>query len=170
VTANGRPMRITLIRHAEAGDDAPRDEARALTARGRQDARRMGRGLARRGVDFTLMVSSPLVRAVQTAEIVAGMVDYRDRIQVTDALIPEAPVSHVIAFLTSAARNPEAVSSVALVAHEPILSAVAAELTGRPRHPPLKKAEALRIRMPDGPESKGTLRWRVDARGRRERL
>ena len=163
-------MRITLIRHAEAGDDAPRDEARALTARGRQDARRMGRGLARRKVDFTLIVTSPLVRAVQTAEIVAAMVAYRDRILVTDALVPEAPVSHVIAFLTSASRDPEAVSSVALVAHEPILSAVAAELTGRPRHPPLKKAEALRIRMSDGPESKGTVRWRVDARGRRERL
>jgi phosphohistidine phosphatase len=163
-------MRITLIRHAEAGDDAPRDEARALTVRGRQDARRMGRGLARRGVDFTLMVTSPLVRAVQTAEIVAAMVDYKDRVLVTDALIPEAPVSHVIAFLTSAARDPESGSSVALVAHEPILSAVAAELTGRPRYPPLKKAEALRIRMSDGPESKGTVRWRVDARGRRERL
>jgi phosphohistidine phosphatase len=163
-------MRITLIRHAEAGDDAPRDESRALTARGRQDARRMGRGLARRGVEFTLIVTSPLVRAVQTAEIVAAVVGYHDRILVTDALVPEAPVSHVIAFLTSAARDPEAASSVALVAHEPILSAVAAELTQRPRHPPLKKAEALRIRMEKGPESKGTLRWRVDARGRRDRL
>ena len=44
-------MRVTLIRHAEAGDDAPRDEARALTVRGREDARRLGRALARRGVD-----------------------------------------------------------------------------------------------------------------------
>ncbi|HSS40527.1 MAG TPA: phosphohistidine phosphatase SixA [Polyangia bacterium] len=166
-------MRVTLIRHAEAGDDAPRDEARALTARGRQDARRMGRALARRDVTFSVIVTSPLVRAVQTAEIVAAMVDYRERIVVTDALVPEAAVSQAVGFLASMARDPEAVSSVALVAHEPILSALAAELTGRPRHPPLKKAEALRIRMeskPGGPPGAGTAKWRIDARGRRERL
>ena len=163
-------MRITLIRHAEAGDDAPRDEARALTARGRQDARRMGRGLARRDVTFSLMVTSPLVRAVQTAEIVAAQVDYRGRILATDALVPEGPVSQIVSFLASLARDPEAVDSVALVAHEPILSALAATLTRLPRHPPLKKAEALRIKMDGGPEGTGTLKWRVDARGRHDRL
>jgi len=36
-------MRVTLIRHAEAGDDARRDEERALTVRGRDEARRLGR-------------------------------------------------------------------------------------------------------------------------------
>ena len=163
-------MRITLIRHAEAGDDAPRDEARALTERGRQDARRLGRGLARRKVELSLIVTSPLVRAVQTAEIVAAALAYRGRVLVTDSLIPEAPASQVVGFLASLSRDLEAATSIALVAHEPILSAVAAALTQRPRHPPLKKAEALRIRMAGGPEGKGTLRWRVDARGRRERL
>ncbi len=163
-------MRITLIRHAEAGDDAPRDEARALTARGRQDARRMGRGLARRGATFSLIASSPLVRAVQTAEIVAAEVGYRGRVLVTDTLVPEGPTSQAVSFLAAVARDPEAAHSVALVAHEPILSALAGELTHRPRHPPLEKAEALRIRMEGGPEGKGTLKWRVDPRGRRERL
>jgi phosphohistidine phosphatase len=163
-------MRITLIRHAEAGDDAPRDEARSLTARGRQDARRMGRGLARRDVTFSLIVTSPLVRAVQTAEIVAAEVGYRGRILATDALVPEGPVSQVVSFLASVARDPESVDSVALVAHEPILSAVVARLTQGPRHAPLKKAEALRIKMEGGPQGTGTLKWRIDARGRRERL
>ena len=60
---------------------------------------------------------------------------------------------------------------MALVAHEPILSAVAAALTGRPRYPALRKAEALRIRMPDGGSGTGQLRWRVDgSTGRRDRL
>jgi phosphohistidine phosphatase len=163
-------MRVTLIRHAEAGDDAPRDEARALTARGREDARRLGRALARRGVEFSLMVSSPLVRAVQTAEIVACEIGYRDRIAVTDLLVPEGTASRVVGFLQSIGREAEmeAAPSIALVAHEPILSALAAALTGKPRHPPLRKTEALRVRI--APDGKGTLRWRVDARGRRERL
>jgi phosphohistidine phosphatase len=171
-------MRVTLIRHAEAGDDAPRDEARALTARGRDDARRLGRALARRDVEFSLMVTSPLVRAVQTAEIVASELGYRDRIAVTDLLVPEGTVSRVVGFLRSTGRERatgregerEGTPSIALVAHEPILSALAAALTGKARHPPLRKTEALRIRMGSGPDAKGTLRWRVDASGRREQL
>ncbi len=163
-------MRVTLIRHAEAGDDAPRDEARALTARGREDARRLGRALARRGIEFSLMVTSPLVRAVQTAEIVASEIAYRGRIAVTDLLVPEGTASRVVGFLRSMGRESEGTPSIALVAHEPILSSLAAALTGKARHPPLRKTEALRIRLGGGPDGKGTLRWRVDARGRREQL
>lgn len=160
-------MRVTLIRHAEAGDDAPRDEVRALTVRGRKDARRLGRALARRGVRFTLIVTSPLVRAVQTAEIVAAAVGYRRAMPALDVLEPEAPASDVVAFLTTVADE----ESVALVAHEPILSAVAGALTGKARHPALRKTEALRIRLPDGPQAPGVLRWRIDGgTGRRERL
>jgi len=158
-------MRVTLIRHAEAGDDAPRDEARALTARGREDARRLGRALARRGVEFSLMVTSPLVRAVQTAEIVAAEIGYRDRIAVTDLLVPDGTASRLVGFLRSTGTP-----SIALVAHEPILSALAAALTGKARYPPLRKTEALRIRLGSGHDGRGALRWRIDARGRRERL
>ena len=56
---------------------------------------------------------------------------------------------------------------MALVAHEPILSAVAAALTHKPRYPALRKAEALRIRLPDGPGGAGSLRWRIDGPGTR---
>jgi phosphohistidine phosphatase len=171
-------MRVTLIRHAEAGDDAPTDEARSLTTRGREDARRLGRALGRRGVEFSLMISSPLVRAVQTAEIVAAEVAYHERLAVTDLLVPEGDASQVLAWLKTARRGLESSASIALVAHEPILSAVAALLIGKPRYPPLRKTEALRIRIgaasdgdPHGnPDGRGILRWRVDARGKREQL
>jgi phosphohistidine phosphatase len=160
-------VRVTLIRHAEAGDDAPRDESRALTARGRADARRLGRALARRGVRFTTIVTSPLVRAVQTAEIVAAATEFRGRMPATDVLVPEASAGDVVAFLAKIAEE----KSVALVAHEPILSAVAAALTRKGRYPALRKAEALRIRLPDGPAAAGSLRWRIDGgTGKRERL
>jgi len=164
-------VRVTLIRHAEAGDDAPRDESRALTARGRADTRRLGRVLARRGIRFTAIVASPLVRAVQTAEIVAAETDYRGRLGASELLVPEGSAADVVDFLGRMADE----KSVALVAHEPILSAIAAALTGKARHPALRKAEALRIRLPDGPKgtemSTGSLRWRIDGtRGTRERL
>jgi phosphohistidine phosphatase len=134
-------VRVTLIRHAEAGDDAPRDESRARTVRGRADARRLGRALARRGIRFTAIITSPLVRAVQTAEIVAAATEYRGRMPATDLLQPEASAADVVTFLAKLVNE----KSVALVAHEPILSAVAAALTDKGRYPALRKAEALRI-------------------------
>jgi phosphohistidine phosphatase len=160
-------VRVTLIRHAEAGDDAPRDESRALTVRGRADARRLGRALARRGVRFSLIVTSPLVRAVQTAEIVAAAIGYRGRMPADDVLEPEAAASGVVALLSKLGNE----KSVALVAHEPILSAVAAALLHEPRYPSLRKAEALRIRLPDDAAAAGARRWRIDGgTGSRERL
>ncbi len=88
----------------------------------------------------------------------------------TDLLVPEGTASQVVAFLRSTGRQLEETPSIALVAHEPILSALAAALIGKARHPALRKTEALRIRLGSGPDGKGILRWRVDARGRREQL
>ena len=50
-------------------------------------------------------------------------------------------------------------------------SSVAAALLHKPKYPSLRKAEALRIRLADGPAKAGSLRWRIDGgTGRRERL
>ena len=151
-------MRVTLIRHGEAQARAWRDEDRALTKRGRADARRVGRALERHGARFGLIISSPLVRAVQTAEIVAGATGHRQAILVTRVLIPDADPAAVRELLGQHAD----VTSVALVAHEPILSAVCAVLMGLPDFPALKKAEAIRIRLPQGPTEPGQFRWRID--------
>jgi phosphohistidine phosphatase len=149
---------VTLIRHGEAGDDAPRDELRSLTVRGRATAARVARTLRRRGGDFTLMASSPLVRALQTAEIVAAGVGYGGRLVVSETLVPEGRVSRAVAWLTTLAEE----DSVALVAHEPILSSLAGALLGVDRFPALRKGEALRLRLPEGPGRPGEVRWRVD--------
>jgi phosphohistidine phosphatase len=160
-------MRVTLIRHGEAGDDAPSDEQRALTEKGRADVRRVGRALARRGVRFDVVVSSPLVRAVQTAEILVAAMGERVRVTVSDSLVPEGPPAAAVALLRALAQA----KTIALVAHEPILSRLAGELLGVAKLAPLRKAEALRLRLPDGPERPGVLRWRIDPHtGRRKRL
>jgi phosphohistidine phosphatase len=152
-------MRVTLIRHGEAGDDAPRDELRALTLKGRAAVARVARALRRRGGDFTAIVSSPYVRALQTAEIVAAEVGYEGRLAVSEALVPDARVSQAVALLTSLADE----ASVAFVAHEPILSSLAGTLLGRPRFSALRKGEALRLWLPEGPGKPGAeLRWRID--------
>jgi phosphohistidine phosphatase len=161
-------MRVTLIRHGDAGDAAPRDEERALSNQGRADVRRVGRALKRDGVHFGVVVVSPLVRAVQTAEIVAAAMGFRGRITVSDRLIPDAFPASVISLL--AALGAEGEKSVALVAHEPILSRVAAMLLQIGRFPALRKSEAIRIRLPRVAEGQGAFRWRIDpASGRRQR-
>ena len=151
-------MRVTLVRHGEAESHAWRDEDRALTRRGRADARRVGRALHRQGARFGLIVSSPLVRAVQTAEIVAAATGYRRAILATRVLSPDADAAGVRELLAQHAD----VRSVALVAHEPILSAVCAVLLGLASVPALKKAEAIRVRLPDDLTQPGRFRWRID--------
>ena len=167
-------VRVTLVRHGEAGDDARRDEERSLTERGRADTRRVGRTLARRGARFGAVLTSPLVRAVQTAEIIAAATGYRGRVTITRALEPEAPAAAVVELLGTADFASGA-KSIALVAHEPILSRVAALLTGAPRFPALRKSEVLRIRLSqrEGDERReggGVVRWRIDPdTGKRQR-
>ena len=160
-------MRVTLIRHGDAGEDAPRDEERALTKDGRATIRRVGRALERFGVRFGAVVSSPLVRAVQTAEIAAATTDYRGRVTISDRLVPDAFPAGVISVI--AALNSEGKKSIALVAHEPILSRVAAMLLQLGRFPALRKGEAVRIRLPGGVEARGVLRWRIDPETGRRR-
>jgi phosphohistidine phosphatase len=152
-------MRVTLIRHGEAGEDAPRDELRALTLKGRAAVARVGRSLRRRGGDFTAIVSSPYVRALQTAEIVAAEVGYGGLVAVSEALVPEARVSQAVELLSSLAAE----ASVAFVAHEPILSSLAGALLGRGRFSALRKGEVVRLRLPEGPgKAGGEIRWRLD--------
>src|SRR5579871_1272017 len=98
--------------------------------RGRATAARVARALRRRGGDFTLMVSSPLVRALQTAEIVAAGVGYGGRLVVSETLVPEGRVSRTMA--------------------------------GLERFPALRKGEAARLRLPEGPGHPGEVRWRID--------
>ena len=160
-------MRVTLIRHGDAGDDAPRDEERALTKKGRHDVRRVGRALARAGVRFGAVVSSPLVRAVQSAEITAEVSGFRGRVTISDRLVPDAFPGGVVTVLTALHRLGK--TSVALVAHEPILSRVAATLLGVSRYPALRKGEAIRIRLPGGPDQPGAFRWRIDPDSGRRR-
>ena len=154
-------MRVTLIRHGEAGDDAPRDELRSLTMRGRATVARVGRSL-HAAVAVRLHALSrrklSLIRALQTAEIVAACVGFGGRVVVSEALVPEGRVSRAVAWLATL----ESEDSVALVAHEPILSSLAGALLGIERFPALRKGEALRLRLPKGTGQPGELRWRID--------
>jgi phosphohistidine phosphatase SixA len=76
-------VRLHLLRHAHAGDPEEwdgDDAMRPLTNKGRRQSERLGRFLGERGIRPDVIASSPKVRALQTAEIVAGALDMTVRI------------------------------------------------------------------------------------------
>jgi phosphohistidine phosphatase len=130
-------MRVYLIRHAHAVDEgvALPDEARWLSPRGRQVARAVGKRLAGHGVSFDAVLTSPLVRAVQTAELIAAAMDFTDPVEAMASLTPGVPPRVVGQLLPSRGV------SVAVVGHEPGISALGAFLLGRPSFPPFRKCQ-----------------------------
>jgi phosphohistidine phosphatase len=138
------PYEIYLIRHGVAedrGDAWPDDSKRPLTDQGIKRLRKSMRGLAQVGVTFDVVLTSPLVRARQTAEIVASQMDPRPHIVVIDSLSPDGSSQAVLADLEKQSRR----SKIALVGHEPGIGELAARLAGS-RHPlEFKKGGACRI-------------------------
>ncbi|MBN9165380.1 MAG: histidine phosphatase family protein, partial [Myxococcales bacterium] len=76
-------MKLYVMRHGPAEDNAPtgRDEDRALTPAGRERTRAVARALLAADEAPLTIIASPLVRALQTAEIVAAVTDLEKRVR-----------------------------------------------------------------------------------------
>jgi phosphohistidine phosphatase len=148
-----------LIRHGiaeERGDAWPDDTKRPLTDQGMSRLRRSARGLVRVDVSIDVILTSPLVRTRQTAEIVASALSPRPAIVNVDALAPGGAPSALAAELEKHARRPH----ILLVGHEPGIGELAAWLVGM-RHPiEFKKGAVCRIDVDSfPPRGAGNLRW-----------
>ncbi len=123
-------MDILLIRHAEAGerDDAkwPNDDLRPVSEEGRQKQAACARAMKKLGVKFEYLVTSPLLRAVETAAILAQIFAYPDEPQVSDALGHGCTADAIAKLLAKFPPH----ARVALVGHEPAFSRAAATLIG----------------------------------------
>src|SRR5258708_38826972 len=153
------PYELYLIRHGlaeERGDAWPDDAKRPLTDEGISRMRKAVRGLARLGVSIDIVLSSPLVRARQTAEIVAGGLDPRPSLVNVDSLAPDGGYAAVIADLEKHGRK----NHIALVGHEPMIGELAARLMGSRHAIEFKKGAVCRIDVDDlPPAGPGDLRW-----------
>jgi phosphohistidine phosphatase len=147
-------VQVFLIRHADAVSTSfeLRDRDRHLTMTGRRQARALGDRLRWHDCVPTHVWSSPLVRAVQTAELVASGLQCELAIEAVPALTPDASPREAITALSALAAG-TADASVVVIGHEPNLSLVAGLLIGRPTLAGLAKAEAVRI-------DNGAVRWR----------
>src|SRR5262245_15233538 len=93
------PTELYLVRHAiaaERGDEWPDDAKRPLTKRGIRRFRECATGLRESGVAVDEIFTSPLVRAKQTADILAAAMDDRPPVKTLDALAPGHKVQNVM--------------------------------------------------------------------------
>lgn len=126
-------MLLFLIRHAHAGAGEP-DEARPLSERGREEARTLADLLAKHDEPPALVLTSPLLRARQTAEEVAHATSAELRVE--PALAPGTTLEALRETIGDETR------AVAAVCHQPDCSEIASELTGAdPGFPPGGVAE-----------------------------
>jgi phosphohistidine phosphatase len=142
---------IYLIRHSLAVSEQTglSDEQRYLSAEGRALARAVGQTLAARSVAFDALLTSPLVRAVQTAELVAQALGHMAPVAVLPALAP----GHAPRSVAEYALNLGA--GVALVGHEPGISALGALLLAGKNFPAMRPAQVVLIEQ-------GRVGWTLD--------
>jgi len=152
------PLQLYLLRHADAGDPMAwpgEDAERPLSAKGKRQARRLGSLLADIGWKPDVILTSPKVRAAETARIVGQAVDVKPADeQLLSAAFELSDVASVLA------DHPEA-RRVVLVGHDPDFSSVASTLTGAAIE--LRKGALARIDLQDASPAagQGALRWLI---------
>jgi len=151
-------MQLFLVRHAEAVErsEGLTDELRHLTRRGRKQAAKLAKRLKKSKLRPGLIITSPLVRAVQTAELLAVEIG-KDTVVAADASLGSgADTAAVLTLLRGAANR----MSILLVGHEPQLSALAAQLLGYEHVAPLAKGSCMALSWrPDKPERPAAFNW-----------
>ncbi|MGD9904954.1 MAG: phosphohistidine phosphatase SixA [Vicinamibacterales bacterium] len=156
-------LELYLVRHAVAalrGPDYPDDAERPLTPEGIERWRRAAAGLRELGVAIDVVLTSPLARARETAEILVAALKPRPTLTVAEALAPGRRPAEVLALIAKYAAAPRGAARLALVGHEPDLGELAARLLGAKGALEFKKGAVCRLdvdrAMPGGP---ATLRW-----------
>jgi len=157
-------MSLTLyfLRHGQAGNPNEwqgDDSERPLTTDGKRRMQREAASIRALGVSPDAIVSSPLVRAQQTAEIVAKGLDLRDRL-VTDPRLGPGFDTRQLKALLAAHRD---ASALLLVGHEPDFSETISRLIGGGRLD-VKKGGLALVEVEDRASLAGRLVWLLPAR------
>lgn len=139
-------MIVYLLRHGIAIDRAdpkcPADPERYLTEKGISRTRAASDGIAALGINPTAVITSPYVRARQTAELAIERIGFRGELEVDKALIWDRPPERICGRLEGREGD-----SIMLVGHAPHLDELAAYLVGAEREvTSMKKASLVELR------------------------
>jgi phosphohistidine phosphatase len=154
-------MEVYLLRHGIAEDHSAsgRDADRALTDDGRKKLKKVLERARKASVTPTLILSSPLKRAFETAEIAAKELGYSSEIAITESLTPDSSPHRVWTEIQAHRDEP----AILLAGHEPLFSATFAFLLGSSRSMvEFKKGALVRIDFDSlGAEPRGVLQWMI---------
>ncbi len=148
-------VKVFLVRHADADAEIPEglgDEARTLTTKSRAAVRLHFGGLKDRLGAPSMVLTSPLTRCVQTAQILIHSLGYEGPLRSHRALLPDGPVGAIEALLR---EHPE--ESLVLIGHQPSMGSITAHLLGLQTFPkPFAPGTVLGLELtmpatPDGP-------------------
>ena len=157
-------MQVYLLRHgiAEEGRLGRSDADRELTAEGRRKLRDTLHIASRADVRPSLILSSPLVRAAQTAAIAAELLGYQNKVLQSKVLLPNARYEQV----WDEIRVHRDEDELMLVGHDPLFSSLAGYLLGYPDlQIDFKKGALFRADFESfGPKPRGILRWFITAK------
>ncbi len=156
-------MIIYFLRHANAGEplsNPKKDERRALDRDGIEQCGVVGRTLVALDAAVDIIISSPLKRAAQTASLVGNELGYEGKLQLEDALRPNASFSDFHRMLEKYAKQ----EAIMVVGHNPNLS----EFVGRTISEPgceagveLKKGAVAKVEMG---RNSAVLQWCITPR------
>jgi phosphohistidine phosphatase len=154
-------MQLYVVRHGIAIDredpKCPPDPERFLTEEGIKKTKRVAAAIAELSESPDLLLSSPYIRAIQTAELFADALDYpRQKIRQTDLLLPGAEPSLLFRELAKDKQS----SAVFVFGHAPQLDALIATALGSKHHiTSLKKAGVALIELKRISPPSGELLW-----------
>jgi phosphohistidine phosphatase len=162
-------MKLYLVRHAvaiERSGTTP-DASRYLTPQGRSAFRKIVRRVRKAGIAPEVIFTSPLLRAVQTAEILAERLKHEGPVVVASELSPGFDERALRSLLADAGGLAEA----AFVGHEPDLGDLAATLLSLPGGFPLRKGAVVALEV-EGSAKRGAGKflWMEDGKGTATRL
>jgi phosphohistidine phosphatase len=158
---------LYIMRHGEAGKrlgSGAKDSERSLTVMGQKEVQEVARALSWLDEKIDLVVTSPLKRSAQTAQIVAKELKLKKgAVEEWDELKPEGNRAALLRKLSQFKQE----SSVLVIGHEPYLSTMISEIVSGTSSGGivLKKAGLARIGVTSlRPKVKGELRWLLTPR------
>ena len=156
-------MIVYFVRHASAGQkrfSPKKDEKRSLDAEGVHQCTQMGRILSAMEVAVDTVISSPLKRATQTASLIANEIGHEGKLNIENALRPEAKYEHFREML----RKYSKFEALVLVGHNPNFSEFLGRMmvaNGDRAYVDLKKAAIAKV---ESEQKKFVLHWLLTPR------
>lgn len=157
-------MEIYLVRHAEAVERAEglEEGTRWLTKKGRKSMQKGAPRLRKKRVRPDLIITSPLTRAVQTAELLMAEVGSRAELRADSRLAPDATVEQLVELIRETRQG----DRLMLVGHEPLLSQTAALLLGKELVAGFAKGGCLVLELRDKPDKPAKFIWYAATTGK----